>query len=183
MNELETRSAANRTNLIAAIEAQADMVDTGFAEARRNQAAAVAGLQASLGRNVSAAIAMASQQTDARLSAMMHMMSQLTGMPTPPLPPIGQPQIGHGQGTQPQIGNGEATSGQLPQITLAGHHFAVAQETAQPAALAASGYEAARTRAREALGAAGAFGNAQGAAEATTDLPAGATPSSTGPPP
>ena len=159
LNDLETRSALNHSNVLAAISAQQDLVDTGFDEVRRNQATAVAGLHSALTRNITSAIATASQHQEASMRTMMAMISQMTGMQVPTLPTSARPQIGNGvqpqpsngAGTQQLLGNGNTeAAGQLPQITLDGHNFAGTQQI-QAAPQESESYREAQSRAREAI--------------------------------
>jgi len=183
LHALETQSAIDRANMITALSAQTDMVDTGFEEVRTNQAAAVAGLHTSLTRDLSAAIRSAGQNTDNRMTQLMNMIQQLTGVARPQVAGAGQPQIEHG--IQAQLGNASTMPGQLPQIVLDGHNFAAPSEPPAAALQASTGFAAARERAREAIRVAGALPGAPDIIDAHTDPTggaAGAGPGTMGPP-
>jgi len=147
LQALETGRLTNRTNLLAAMNAQAEVVDAGFEEVRHSQATAVAGLQSSISRNITTAVRSASEDTNARLNDIMRMMSQITGIP------IGTAAAQIGGGPQPQIGNGNGAG--LPQITLAGHNFATPQDTLPAPPQASATYLERREQARLAMQRAG----------------------------
>ena len=177
LQALETRGAANRTNLLAAMSAQAEAVDAGFVEVRQSQASAVAGLHTSIRRNITTAVNAASAETNIRLAEIMRIMSRLTGIPVGTAPTLGG-------STQPQIGNGDSNNESgLPQITLAGHNFAHSQETLSAPPQASTAYLESRERARAAMELARghALAGAPEVLDGHTDPAAGATgPGTTG---
>jgi hypothetical protein len=176
LDALETRGAADRSNMLAALTAQAAMVDTGFEEVRSNQAAAVAGLHHSLSHSITMAITAASAQTESSLATMMAMMRQATGIQDAQAPS----QIGNG--AQPQIGNGAATPGSAPglqQITLAGSNFAAQQAPLLAPPPVSEAYAASRARVIEAMQLAGAPAILDASSDPLAGPPA---PGSMGPP-